>query len=551
MAAAGVAISDVPVWRRAGVIQRFTARRVLRGALLFGVFAVVESLAQGIGIVAAYPDAAARATVIDTLATNPALGIFYGDPHAGISSPAGYMVYRTLIILSLIGAVWAILFITGMLRGQEENGRWELLLTGGASARWATADTLIGTGIGLGIAYVLMSLLLMAGGHSHRFQLPAGGCLFYALALIAAPALFVAVGAVASQLAATRRRAVLYAVGVLIVVAALRAVGNTVGAVAWLKNITPFGWIDALHPFVTPQPLWLLPLAVLTAACVAIALVLAGARDMGTSLIADTDTAKPKLRLVRGQLGFTVRLTRSVLLGWLAASVGLSALVAAIDKTVVQSLTGSGRLGHAISTLTGNPTATLEKAYLSAGGWFMVLLLLIMMTTMLSSLRDEEASGRLDSFVAGTVSRAHWLSARLAIMVAGAVVITMSTNFVVWAIAALQGIHVSLSTLVFGGLNILGPVAFLLGFGVLLFGLWPRLAALAMYLAIGWSLTIDILVSLIKLNKVLTDASLLHYIALVPAATPKWDEFAALVLSGIVLGAAGMLAFRRRDLQAE
>ncbi len=533
------------------VIERFTFRRVIAGAVVFGLFAAAESAAQAAGIVAAYPDAAERAKVVQGLAENAALGLFYGNRHADILSPGGYMEYRILPAIALIGAVWGLLFITKMLRGQEENGRWELLLTGQTAAPRATARTLRGAAGGLLIIYALTVFILLAVGHSPKFSLPAGSCLLYGLVVIAGAALAMAIGAVTSQLAATRRRAVLYGLSVIIPLFVIRSIGTAVDSLAWLKNFTPFGWIDKVQPFYHSQPRWLLLLAVLTIVCAAVGVWLAAKRDVDESFIADSDTAKPHFTLLNSPLGFHFRLTRTVLFSWLLAAVSFAIIVAAVVKTVVSALSTTSALTETFGNLSGNPTAGLALAYLSAASYLLVTILMVMVATSMGAARGEEASGRLDNVVSGTVSRRRWLSTRLVLIIGGATAITIIANFAVWAVAKTQDIPVGFVSLVFGGLNVLGPVMLLLGVGVLLYGLLPKFTSLAMYIVIAWSFTVDIVASIVKMNDVVAGTSLLHHVSLVPAATPDWLTFSVMTAIGLALMAAGVLAFERRDLEAE
>src|SRR5581483_9941400 len=149
---------------------------------------------------------------------------------------------------------------------------------------------------------------------------------------------------------------VLYGLLPIVIGFAVRSVGNIVDSLVWLKNITPFGWVDKLHPFGQPQAIWLLPLAVLSIACCAYAIWLAGQRDLNDSLIADNDTAKPRFHLLRSPLGFAWRQTRSVLIGYLVASAAFGAVIAAVTKTVATSLAGTTTLTKTFSNLSGNPS---------------------------------------------------------------------------------------------------------------------------------------------------------------------------------------------------
>ncbi len=535
-------------------ISWFTFRRSVFGGLLFGLFATAESYAQGRGIIAAFPNLTQRALIIHGLANNAALGLFYGDKTANIVSPSGYMVYRIMPILVLVAAIWAMTITTKMLRGQEENGRWELLLSGPFSSGQATLKSVLGIfGVFVG-SFLVFGLTLALLSSKGAFRLTLGGSLYFALCILAGGIIGLAIGAITSQLAATRRSAMLYAAALIIVFFAVRSVANIINGLIWLKNLTPFGWIDKLRPFYYAQPIWFLPIVLFAGVCLVSAILLSSKRDLGQSLIADKDSAKPKFGLLNSQLGLNFRLLRNVLFGWLLGGVAFATLIASIDKTVAKTLGSSGSKGRLIKTfsnLTGNPDSRIEIAYLSAAGFFTITLLLIMTANYLSALRDEETSGRLDNLISGTLSRGYWLYARLALVLGAAVTITFIANVVIWALAAAQGISVSFLTLVLGGLNILGPLMLLLGIGVMVYGLVPKVLSIVMYALIGWSFTIDIISSALKLSKGFSDTSLLHYVSLVPAANPNWRTFTLISLIGLAGILIGAIVFDRRDLQIE
>ena len=43
---------------------------------------------------------------------------------------AGFTVFKIAMTLMILGAVWGLLTSTRLLRGEEDTGRWELLLAG-------------------------------------------------------------------------------------------------------------------------------------------------------------------------------------------------------------------------------------------------------------------------------------------------------------------------------------------------------------------------------------------------------------------------------------
>ncbi len=538
--------------RRTSVIRRFAIRRVAGTATIFGLLAAIESIAQSIGIILAYPDPAARAKVIYGLASNPALGLFYGNMHTDIISPGGYMAYRIMPIMILVLSIWAMLFITKMLRGQEENGNWELLLSGRSSARNSTTDIIMGSGVGLVIIFTLTALALIIGGHSSRFAMPIGGSLIYSLLLATGALIGVAVGALTSQLASTRRKAVIYGLTIIIFMFAIRSIGNAVAGLNWIKNLSLFGWLDKVNPYNNaPVYGWLWLTLAVTILVIGLVIWLSGRRDMGSSLIADQDTSKPKLSLLNSQLGFSFKQLRNIFIGWLIASLSFVAVIVSIDKTVAKTITGSGGLTKTFSNLTGNPYARIEVAYLSAAGYFIVITLIFMIAASLGHIRNEESSGRIDNFIAGGISRLKWLTSRLGVIMIATGSIYLLASLIDYFLAKAQGIDVGFNDLIFGGINILGPVAFILGLGLLIYGILPRHLNTIIYAVVGWSFTIDIIAAALKLNSYFADSSIFKHMALVPAATPDWHTFEVLIGLALLMSVTGIWLFNRRDLVLE
>ena len=63
------------------------------------------------------------------LAENPAIRTLFGPPVA-LDDPGGFTVWRTGTVLAVLVGVWGALAATRLTRGEEEAGRWDLLLAG-------------------------------------------------------------------------------------------------------------------------------------------------------------------------------------------------------------------------------------------------------------------------------------------------------------------------------------------------------------------------------------------------------------------------------------
>src|ERR1019366_5232018 len=193
----------------------------------------------------------------------------------------------------------------------------ELLLAGQTTRRRAAAQGVVGLGGGLVALWALTASSTVVIGRPSSVQLSAPASLFFALAVVSGAAMFLAVAALTSQLAASRRQAAAYAAATLGVCFALRTVADSGTSLAWLRWVSPLGWVEQLRPLTGPDPLALLPIVGFIVATVGLAVRLAGARDLGASTVPDRASAEPHTRLLGGPVGLTIRLIRPTVLGWL------------------------------------------------------------------------------------------------------------------------------------------------------------------------------------------------------------------------------------------
>ncbi len=91
----------------------------------------------------------------------------------------------------------------------------------------------------------------------------------------------------------------------------LRVVAYSGTTLRWLRWASPLGWVDELRPLTGSHPLPLVFIAAATAALATPAIILAGRRDLGSSVLPARDTAAARTRLLTGPLGLAFRLNRA------------------------------------------------------------------------------------------------------------------------------------------------------------------------------------------------------------------------------------------------
>src|ERR1700752_1428258 len=129
-------------------------RKAARSGLLWGVVFATYVVVQTLAYTSAYPTQAARDQMARAYGTNIGLNALIG-PARAINTVAGYSSWRLLGILSILGSIWGLLTATRLLRGDEESGRYELLLAGQTTLRRAGAQVLGGLGAGLLTLFLL------------------------------------------------------------------------------------------------------------------------------------------------------------------------------------------------------------------------------------------------------------------------------------------------------------------------------------------------------------------------------------------------------------
>ena len=529
----------------ATVVVRQTARKAVRSGVLWGYVFGLYLATQALAYASSYKTPAQRAGLEKEFGSNAGVSALVGPAH-DIQTVAGFTVWKCLAVLAVVGAVWGLLTGTRLLRGEEDAGRWELLLAGQTTRRAAAAQALAGLGCGLVALWAVTAVMTVVVGRSSKVDISPGGALFLAVAVVAGAAMFLGLGALASQLAATRRQASAYAGAALGVSYALRMVADSGTGLGWLRWASPLGWIEEIQPLTAPHPLVLLPIAGLVAVVGLFTVRLAGERDLGASTFPDRAYSAPHTRLMFGAPGLDIRLARSGLVGW---GVGIGAYgltLGLVAKSGGSAISASSTLTRAFSRLG----AIGAEAYLGVAFLLMAVFVAFVAAGQISAARGEEAEGRLDNLLVRPVSRPSWLAWRLLVAALAVLAGGLIAGVFSWLGAASQHSGVSFASLLDAGLNIVPPAVCILGAGTFVLGVWPRAATVAAYGLLVWSFLVELVGGIVGLNHWVLDTSVFHQMAAAPAVSPDWTSGGILLAIGAVAAFAGGVAFKFRDLQS-
>ena len=537
---------DVYGDRRASrVVAVTTAKRAARQGALWGLVFGATIATSASAYAGLFPSAASRVEMARSFEGNAAWAALFG-PLRRLDTVAGYTAYKSGMTVIILGAIWGLLIATKSLRGEEDAGRWELFLSGQTTRARAAVQAAIGLGAGLVALWVPTALLTAGAGASADVGIGAGAALFFVTALLAPAAMFMAIGMLVGQLAATRRDANLIGGGVLAASYLIRMAADSDPGLTWLRWASPLGWVEEMHPLTGSTPVGFVPAVVLVAVLVVVSIRIAAQRDLGASALASRDTSRPRTMLLGGQAGLTIRLTRPVIAAWVLALIVCGLVFGLVAQAAGTAIRGAEGLEQAIQRLgatTSGAASYLGFVFVVAAG-----LMAVAVAGQVAATRNEEAAGHLDNLLVRPVARWRWLTFRLAVALGLVVIASLLAGFAAWLGAVSQHADVSLGKLLQAGLNVVPPAVFVLGVGGLVFGLWPRAAIGVAYGLVVWSFIVESIAAAFDSNHWLRDTSPLTHIAPVPAADPNWAAAAWLVALGLLLAAAGVAAFGRRDL---
>jgi len=509
--------------------------RTIAFASLFAVYAYI----QPVGYRHAYPTYSDRLAFAQSFASNDALRLFYGYPYDPLTV-GGYSAWRVGGTLAILAAVFGVLAAVRALRAEEDTGRTELILAGPVARRSSFLAAMAAIAAGIAILWLAEFAGFVAG------DLPTGGSAYLALSTASVAAVFVGIGALASQLAPTRRIAL--ELGSLLVglFLLLRVIADTASGAGWLRWATPLGWAEELRPFAGPDPVVLLLPAAASVLLLLAAARIASGRDVGTGVLPARDTAEPRLRLLSSPTAQALRSERGSLIAW-TCSIGAFALVLGMVSTSISSAGISKSVRSEIAKLGSGSIAT-PSGYLSFVFIFFILAVSLFACGQIGAARQEESDDRLETLFSLPVSRHRWLGGRLLLATATAAALSLVAGLFTWAGAASQGASISLARMLEAGANCMPVSLLFLGLAALAYAILPRASAGIAYGLVTVAFLWDLFGALLGLPKWLVELTPFAHVGLVPEQSFRVGAAAIMLAIGLVAAIAALGAFRRRDL---
>lgn len=533
-------VTAVPQIVAGRAVSRLAIRQVRRGALIVALACgVMSALVAGQyqTISSVLNDAGLRA-----IAGNPAEKILLGPP-VGIDSPGGFTVWRTGTLILVFVSLWIILATTRMSRGEEDAGRWALLLAGRLRMEDVTIRCLAALAASTGVIAVAVAVGLLAAGTQ------SAGAVLHAVGIGLVALTFATIALLAAQLMSGRSAATGLSVTALGVALTLRMIADGSPALAWLAWVTPLGLAARVAPYADNR---ILPLIVLSAFPIALAgatLLIVRRRDLGEGIVAVPARRSPRTRLLHSLGGFALRRAGWITSGWLVGVAAFYFLIGALLASVLEFFRTSPQIAEmaADAGISSSDSVDVFAAPLFS--------ILPVATGLYAAMRvatfvSDEKAGRWNLLLAHPISRVRLMSTEIAVTISAVLVMHCAAASAMWAGARTTGATLQFTDALAGALNSF-PVALLAAAAAAVGAGWlPSATAAIGALPLIAGFLANTIVQTAKAPDWVADLSPWAHLAAVPEVPPHWTatvNFLMISAALIILGAWG---FIRRDSAA-
>jgi ABC-2 type transport system permease protein len=422
-----------------------------------------------------------------------------------IDTPGGYATFKYGFTV-LIMALWPLLACSRMLRGDEERGSMDVLLTMPRGRGRVALEKLAAMWTALLLMGVLIGLLTYAGGMRVNADFSFGDALLSGLNLALVCGVFGSIALLISQFAQERGTAAGLTGGLLLIFIVLDMVHRVIPNTEWISRFSPVYYYNLNKPLVPGfgiNPGALLVLIALSIILSGVAIWLFVRRDIGGIVKLPAWLQRPE-RAPRAEQALPVNAwsLRSVYtrglgmmlvpaIWWTLAIAGFAAwMVVVVKQTESQlaTIAASSPILKDLITKVGGGDITTNATILSALFTFMPLLLMAFAVTQVNRWAADEEDGRLELVLAAPQPRLNVLLARFAALTTALVIMGFITLAATELAALAAGLKLDGGNVAAASLSMI-PMGLLIAAIGFLFSGWLRTAidtGLLSFLLVIW-----------------------------------------------------------------
>lgn len=314
---------------------------------------------------------------------------------------------ETIAAATLIAALGAVIFVVRHTRAEEQAGRTELV---GSTAvgRHAQLGAALAVVLASGVFLGLLSTVGMVS-----VGMPGAGSFAFGLVVMGAVWVTAGMAAVAAQLTATPRAAMIGTFGLFYGMHFVRGAADLGGgSVRWLGWLVPNGWLLRSRPFADERWWVFLLVALLVGALLWTAGRLAARRDLGAGVMAVRPGPVRAAPGLRSTGALTWRLHRGMAIAWLLATIGISLPTGFLGAEAMEQYAGGEQMREWANAMNADHLGEVLFAYIAFTMCFPITIYALMT---LLRLNGEETEGHAEMLLSTPASRIRWAVGHLLI----------------------------------------------------------------------------------------------------------------------------------------
>jgi ABC-2 type transport system permease protein len=365
---------------------------------------------------------------------------WFADP-VGIGTPGGYATWKYGLTILII-AIWPIIACNRVLRGEEERGSMDVLLSLPRSRMRIALEKLAAIWTALLLMGLLIGLLCFVGGQGVNAGFGAGGAWLFGLNIVLLAGVFGSLALLVSQCTQERRVASGITGGLLIFFILLDMVHRVIPNTDWISRLSPVYYYNLSKPLVPSYGTnvgGLLVMLALSLVLSGVALAIFVRRDIGR--VVTLPGIQPRDRRTARSLPVNDWSLRSIYtrgLGMLLVpacwwTLGIAGFAAWMVVIVKQTETGMSSIYQSSPMLkdflskVGRGDITQNATILSALYVLLPLLLMTFAVTQANRWSADEEEGQLDLILSTPHSRLQVILGRFAALTTATIVMSMIT----------------------------------------------------------------------------------------------------------------------------
>ncbi|TMD69645.1 MAG: hypothetical protein E6I97_21080 [Chloroflexi bacterium] len=455
-------------------------------------------------VLASFPSLVATPAARASLVSLAGAFSWIAEPLA-VGTPGGYATFKIGFTILLI-AIWPLMACSRLLRGEEERGSLDVLLSLPRGRVRVVLEKLAAVWTALLGIGLLIALLAFAGGKTASADFGLGDALLFGLNVALICGVFGSIALLLSQFTQERGTASGLTGGLLLVFIVLDMVHRVIPNTEWLSRLSPVYYYNLSKPLVPGYGTNPGAMLVLPALCILLggaAIWLFARRDVGgvvagpSFLRLPERAARPERALPVNAWSLRSVYTRSLGMiavpacWWTLAIAGFAAWMVVIVKQIETQMTSlyasSSLLKEEITRVGGSDLAT-NATLLSFFFVFLPLLLMAFAVTQANRWSADEEDGRLELVLSTPQPRLRVLLGRFAALTTATVIIAVLTLAATAVALAATGLKLDGGNLVAATLSMVPLGLLIAAIGYLLSG-WLRTAVdtgLLSFLLVIW-----------------------------------------------------------------